>query len=190
MLSAQLPESELAVLVNKIFPLLKKKKFLGMFLYALFVLYLSIPSFQIPLLEYSSFRVTSLMEQRAIQHDLMFYPKQSWINIDKVNPDLLKAILSLEDETFFYHKGIVKKMILQDYINAVEWGNGIFGIKEASEKYFHKEPWKLTKSECARLAAVIPSPLRHSPISNSTFVLRRTSLALNRMDNIILFPRK
>ncbi len=244
----QFPENELSFLFDKLILYYKKRKFTGLLFYFFFVSYLSIPSFQIPLLEYCGFRVTSLMEQRAIQHDLIFYPKQSWVNIDKVNPALLKSILSLEDEAFFNHKGIdwrqldkslktnrrrgrivrggstitmqlaknlyltternifrkakemlitfrmekelTKKAILQNYINAVEWGDGIFGIKEAAMVYFHKKPKDLTVQECARLAAVIPSPLRHSPDSNSDYVLRRSSIALGRLNNIILFPRK
>ena len=246
MFTVQFPDSELAVLFDKIRSFYIKKKVTGTILYFVFILYFSIPSFQIPLIEYCGFRVTSFMEQRAIQHNLIFYPKQSWISINKVNPVLLKAILSLEDESFFRHKGIdweqldksltinkrrgkivrgastltmqlaknlyltternfyrkakellitfrmekelSKKSILQAYINAVEWGNGIYGIKEAAETYFYKEPENLSTNECARLAAVIPSPLRHSPDSNTAFVLRRTALALNRMKNIILFP--
>lgn len=241
-------DNELAFLFEKLVLFYKKRKTATVLLYILSVLYLSIPSFQIPLLEYSGFRITSLMEERAIQHDMIFYPRQSWIGIDKVNPGLLKAILSLEDGAFFFHKGIdweqldkslktnkrrgrivrggstitmqlaknlyltternifrkakellitfrmekelTKKAILQNYINAVEWGNGIFGIEEASEFYFHKMPKDLTTKECARLAAVIPSPLKHAPNSNSNYVLRRSSIAIGRMNDIILFPKK
>ncbi len=248
MIKEQLPDNELAFLFEKLILYFKKRKAAGAMLYILSVLYLSIPSFQIPLLEYCGFRVTSLMEQRAFQHNLIYYPKQSWTGINKVNPGLLKAILSLEDEAFFSHKGIdwqqldkslrtnrrrgriirggstitmqlaknlylttersifrkakemlitfrmekelTKKAILQNYINAIEWGDGIFGIKEAAETYFHKNPKDLSIKECARLAAVIPSPLKHFPNLNSNYVLRRSSIALDRMNGIILFPKK
>ncbi len=86
-------------------------------------------------------------------------------------------------------KEITKRSILQNYINAVEWGNGIFGIKEASEIYFHKKPADLNKNECARLAAVIPSPLKHAPTDNSGYVLRRASLIKDRLDDIVLYPK-
>ena len=86
-------------------------------------------------------------------------------------------------------KEISKKAILQNYINAVEWGDGIFGIKKASEIYFHKEPSELNLNECTRLAAVIPSPLVHKPNANSNYVLRRSSIIRGRLGDIILFPK-
>jgi monofunctional biosynthetic peptidoglycan transglycosylase len=186
------------------------------------------------------------MEERALQHNLLFYPKQSWVRISNVNPNLLKAIISMEDDAFFMHKGIdwnqldkslmenkrknkvirggstismqlaknlyltternvfrkakemlitfrfekeiSKKAILENYINAIEWGDGVFGIEKASETYFNKEPSKLSTNECTRLAAVIPSPLEHFPNTNSRYVIRRASMALTRINNVILFP--
>ena len=86
-------------------------------------------------------------------------------------------------------KELSKKAILQNYINAVEWGDGIFGIKAASEEYFNKEPDQLTINECARLAAVIPSPLRYKPNTNSGYVLRRSSIIRGRIGDIVLFPK-
>ena len=243
----QFPKNELGFLCDKITPFIKKRKRLVILLYILFIIYFSLPSFQIPLLQYSHFRITSLMEQRAFEHNLLYYPRQSWVNIDNVNPDLLKAIISMEDGNFFYHKGIdwkaiktsiktnkrrgrivrggstitmqlaknlylntgrnfyrkakelliafrmekeiSKKAILQNYINAVEWGDGIFGVKEASEIYFHKEPANVSLNESIRLASVIPSPLVHKPNINSNYVLRRSSIIRRRIADVILFPK-
>ncbi len=248
MVISQFPECELSLLLTRISPYVKVKKFQSFVLYILFLLYFSIPSFQIPVLQYSHFRITSLMQQRAIEKNLDYNPRQSWVNINDVNPNLLRAIISMEDGSFFYHKGIdwkelnsalkqnkrrgrvvrggstltmqlaknlylstertiwrkakeflitfrmekelSKKDILENYINAVEWGNGIFGIKEASEIYFNKEPKNLNLNECSRLAAVIPSPLKHSPNSNSAYVIRRWIIILGRINDIVLFPGK
>ncbi len=246
MLSIQFPENELGEILGKVLPTFNQKKFRYILLYILFLLYFSIPSFQIPYFEYYHFRITSLMEQRAIDGNLLYYPHQSWENINDVNPDLLKAIISMEDGEFFSHKGIdwdelnmalrqnqrrrriyrggstitmqvaknlfftteksvlskgkeiltalrmekelSKKAILQDYINAAEWGDGIFGIKAASNEYFQKEPDALNVNECSRLAAVLPSPLIHPPDKNSRYVLRRSSIIRGRLNDIILFP--
>ena len=91
--------------------------------------------------------------------------------------------------TFRMEKELSKRAILQNYINAVEWGNGIFGIKKASEIYFNKEPKNLSINQCARLAAVIPSPLKHAPNINSSYVIRRSSIILERANDVILFPK-
>jgi monofunctional biosynthetic peptidoglycan transglycosylase len=74
-----------------------------------------------------------------------------------------------------------KKRILELYLNIIEWGNGIFGAEAAARKYFGKSAALLTREESARMAAVIPSPLRHAPNAGSAYVARRSSLILNRM---------
>jgi monofunctional glycosyltransferase len=238
--------NELGEILEKLLPSIKKRKYRYLFFYILFLVYFSIPSLQIPILEYNTFRITSLMEQRAIENKLLFYPRQSWCSINDVNPNLLKGIISMEDGKFFIHKGIdweelnkslaknkrrgravrggstitmqlaknlylsteksifrkakefwitlrmekelSKKGILRNYINAVEWGDGIFGINKAAEVYFGKEPISLNINECARLAAVIPSPLVHEPNINSAYVKRRAAIILGRLKDIVLFP--
>ena len=238
--------NELGELFDKVLPRLKRRKVRYILLYLLFLVYFSVPAFQIPLLEYNNFRVTSLMEQRGIENMLYYYPRQKWCSINNVNPNLLKGIISMEDGKFFNHKGIdweelnkslaknkrrgravrggstitmqlaknlylsteksilrkakefwittrmekevSKRGILRNYINAIEWGDGIFGIRSAAETYYGKEPQSLTLNECARLAAVIPSPLIHEPNINSSYVSRRASIILGRLNDIVLFP--
>jgi len=74
-----------------------------------------------------------------------------------------------------------KKRILEIYLNIIEWGDGVFGAEAASRKYFGKPAALLTREEAARMAAVIPSPLKHAPNAGSPYVLRRSSLILSRM---------
>ncbi|NYS36158.1 monofunctional biosynthetic peptidoglycan transglycosylase, partial [Streptococcus danieliae] len=49
-----------------------------------------------------------------------------------------------------------KKRILTVYLNVAEFGEGVFGVEEASQRYFHKPASRLTMSEAALLAAVLP----------------------------------
>jgi monofunctional glycosyltransferase len=74
-----------------------------------------------------------------------------------------------------------KERILEIYLNVIEWGNGVFGAEAASKKYFDTSASALTREEAARLAAVIPSPLRHQPNQPSQYVERRASLILELM---------
>jgi monofunctional biosynthetic peptidoglycan transglycosylase len=74
-----------------------------------------------------------------------------------------------------------KERILEIYLNVIEWGNGVFGAEAAAKKYFGKSASTITREEAARLAAVIPSPLRHQPNQPSKYVERRASLILERM---------
>ena len=91
--------------------------------------------------------------------------------------------------SFRMEKEISKKAILENYINAVEWGDGIFGIKKASEIYFNKEPNKLTTSECTKLAAVIPSPLIHQPNKIQNMFYEELQLHATELNDVILFPK-
>jgi monofunctional biosynthetic peptidoglycan transglycosylase len=90
--------------------------------------------------------------------------------------------------TLRMEKELSKKCILENYINIVEWGDGIFGIKKAAELYFNKEPKELSAAESSRLAAVIPSPLRYDPSVNSRYVGRRSSIIRGRLGDVQLFP--
>ena len=46
------------------------------------------------------------MEQRALEHYLLFYPSQSSVSVEDVSPLLFKSILSMEDDGFFQHSGV------------------------------------------------------------------------------------
>ncbi|WP_348245258.1 transglycosylase domain-containing protein, partial [Salmonella enterica] len=54
-----------------------------------------------------------------------------------------------------------KKRILSVYLNIAVFGDGIFGVEAASQRYFHKPASRLSVSEAAMLAAVLPNPLRY-----------------------------
>jgi monofunctional biosynthetic peptidoglycan transglycosylase len=55
-----------------------------------------------------------------------------------------------------------KKEILEKYLNVVQFGKGIFGIKKAAWFYFKKSPGNLDVVESAFLAMVLPSPEKYS----------------------------
>jgi len=110
---SQFPKNELAEIFSKFLPTIKKRKIFISLVYLAFIFYFSIPSFNIPWLQFGRTRITSLMEQRALESFMIYYPRQSWVDIDDVNPSLLKAIVSMEDGKFFTHKGIDWKELKQ-----------------------------------------------------------------------------
>ena len=65
-----------------------------------------------------------------------------------------------------------KQRILEIYLNIAQFGPGIFGVRSASEVYFHKSPSQLDLSEAALLAAVLPNPKRFRLESPSDYVTR------------------
>jgi monofunctional biosynthetic peptidoglycan transglycosylase len=72
------------------------------------------------------------------------------------------------------NRDLSKRRILELYLNVAEWGDGIFGIGAASYHYFGKPASALTPMEAARLASILPNPIRFSPVRPSGFVERRS----------------
>ena len=66
-----------------------------------------------------------------------------------------------------------KQRILEVYLNAAQFGPNIYGVEAASQAYFDKPASHLTQSEAARLAAVLPGPVRLRANRPSSYVLER-----------------
>src|SRR6202011_2230053 len=56
-----------------------------------------------------------------------------------------------------------KKRILELYLNEIEWGPGIYGAEAAAQTWYGIPAARVNREQAARLAAVIPSPLRRKP---------------------------
>ncbi len=69
-----------------------------------------------------------------------------------------------------------KRRILEIYLNVAEWGDGIFGIEAAARHYYHKSAKNLTGMEAARLAAVLPNPIRYHATGNQKYVKNRSRI--------------
>ncbi|SFN26642.1 monofunctional biosynthetic peptidoglycan transglycosylase [Izhakiella capsodis] len=74
-----------------------------------------------------------------------------------------------------------KRRILTVYLNVAEFGKGIFGVEEASRRYFHKPASKITPAEAALLASVLPSPLRFRADVPSAYLRQRQLWILLQM---------
>lgn len=71
-------------------------------------------------------------------------------------------------------KQLSKKRILEIYLNIAEWGpNGIFGIEAASQFHFKKPASALNREESARLAAILPNPIKYSPHNSAKWFNRK-----------------
>jgi monofunctional biosynthetic peptidoglycan transglycosylase len=58
---------------------------------------------------------------------------------------------------------LAKKRILELYLNVIEWGPGVFGAEAAAQYHYSVPAARLTRDQAARLAAILPSPLRRKP---------------------------
>jgi monofunctional glycosyltransferase len=77
-----------------------------------------------------------------------------------------------------------KERILEVYLNVAEMGKGIFGIEAASRHYYQKSAKKLTRTEAAQIAAILPNPKKYliKPLSN--YVQRRANWIQRQMNNL------
>jgi monofunctional biosynthetic peptidoglycan transglycosylase len=55
-----------------------------------------------------------------------------------------------------------KRRVLEVYLNIVEFGPGIYGAEAAAQAFFGRPARALTPAQSARLAVVLPAPLRRS----------------------------
>lgn len=78
-----------------------------------------------------------------------------------------------------------KDEILEMYLNTVYFGEGAFGIKDASKTYFNKTPLELTLAESALLAGLVKAPSELSPVSgNRDKALDRQKWILSEMQEV------
>ena len=103
----------------------------------------------------------------------------------------------LRESAMAYHldRKWSKEKILTEYLNAIYFGNGAYGIESAARTYFGHLPWhrgcgtpkrpcasELRPAEAALLAAVIASPARYDPVSHPVAAEQRRNLVLQRMN--------
>lgn len=114
-------------------------------------------------------RGASTLSQQTAKN-LFLWDGRSWLRKG------LEAGLTVGIETVWS-----KKRILTVYLNIAEFGTGIFGVEAAAQHYFHKPASKLTMSEAALLAAVLPNPIRFKADAPSGYVRSRQAWILRQM---------
>ena len=114
-------------------------------------------------------RGASTLSQQTAKN-LFLWDGRSWLRKG------LEAGLTLGIETVWS-----KKRILTVYLNIAEFGDGVFGVEAASQRFFHKPASKLTMAEAALLAAVLPNPIRFKASAPSGYVRSRQAWILRQM---------
>ena len=84
--------------------------------------------------------------------------------------------------TYKIENTLKKKEILERYLNVVQFGKNVFGIKQAAFFYFKKNPGNLNVHEAAFLAMVLPNPEKYS---QSYYRKDLTQFARRRLAQII-----
>ncbi len=164
-----------------------------------------------------------------------------WISLEDISPNLINAVISVEDKNFYKHQGfdiprIVKALfsniqnntrigastisqqyiknlfltfdqtwarkieeafltvelevhyskdeILEGYLNTINYGEGNYGIEDASQYYFNKSSKDLTLEEAIMLAGIPKNPSNYNPVSDyDTCIERAWTVALTMVNN-------
>jgi len=107
--------------------------------------------------------------------------KNAFLNRDKtITRKIIEAKLAKKIES-----RNTKKLILEKYVNAIEFGKNLWGINQASRFYFDKPPAYLTPLESLYLVILLPSPVRYSKTffdkKLSSYQKKRMKTLLKRM---------
>jgi len=65
-------------------------------------------------------------------------------------------------------------------------GPGVYGAEAAANYYFHKPASKLTKSESALIAAILPNPIRWSAAKPTPYITKKKNWILRHMPQMEL----
>ncbi|MDE6221173.1 MAG: transglycosylase domain-containing protein [Lachnospiraceae bacterium] len=117
----------------------------------------------------------STITQQIIKNNVF----DNWTNeseIQKIKRKIQEQYLALELE-----KKMSKEQILEIYMNTINLGQNTLGVKAAALRYFNKQPYQLTLSECAVIAATTSNPSRYNPISHPDSNKTRRDIVLENM---------
>ncbi|MGI4732135.1 MAG: monofunctional biosynthetic peptidoglycan transglycosylase [Janthinobacterium lividum] len=69
-----------------------------------------------------------------------------------------------------------KHRIMEVYLNLAETGIGTYGVQAAAERYFHHGAGRLSPTEAARIAAILPLPKKRAAVDPHGFVRRHGNI--------------
>lgn len=105
--------------------------------------------------------------------------KNAYLSADQTIIRKLKELfLAIEIE-----KHYTKDEILEMYLNNAYFGNGVWGVEDASLRYFGKSAQDVTIGEAATLAGMLTAPSAYNPIDNYDSAINRRDTVLSLMEN-------
>lgn len=167
--------------------------------------------------------------------------KHDWVPLEKISPDLVRAVVASEDNLFLQHHGFDmqqirkaieeaeqgkrrrgastisqqtaknvfllpahsyvrkgleayftlliewiwgKERIMEVYLNSIEMGKGIYGAEAVAQAHFSKPASRLTASEAALIAAILPNPRRFNSAKPSPYIQKRKVAIWDLMEKI------
>ena len=117
----------------------------------------------------------STITQQIIKNNVF----DDWVNeetMQKIKRKIQEQYLAIELE-----KKMSKEKILEIYMSTINLGQNTLGVKAAALRYFNKQPYQLTLSECAVIVATTSNPSKYNPISHPDQNETRHKIVLEKM---------
>lgn len=121
-------------------------------------------------------RGASTISQQTAKN-VFLWPQSSWVRKG------LEVYFTFLIETFWS-----KERIMEVYLNSIEMGKGIYGAQATAKYKFNTTAAKLTKGQCALIAATLPNPIRFDSAHPSSYILKRQKQILRLMNLVPKFP--
>ncbi|HUH28247.1 monofunctional biosynthetic peptidoglycan transglycosylase [Gelidibacter sp.] len=107
---------------------------------------------------------------QQVAKNVFLWPQRSW------------ARKGMETYVTFWIELIwSKERIMEVYLNSIEMGKGIYGAEAASQYWFKKSASKLSKSEAAAIAAILPRPLKYRANPPTNYIAGRKLWIMKQM---------
>ena len=107
------------------------------------------------------------------------YIKNMFLSFDQTwERKIQEAFLTIELEVHYD-----KDDILEGYLNTINYGEGNYGVEDASQYYFNKSSKDLTLEEAIMLAGIPKNPSNYNPVSDYDACIKRAKIVAETMMN-------
>ena len=111
--------------------------------------------------------------------------KHHWVPLDEMSKYLPVAVMASEDQRFLQHHGF-DVVEIQNAVEERMAGKRRRGGSTISQQT-GRPAEKLTRANCALIAATLPNPLKYSSKNPSRYMLKRQTAIMRQMKHIDLF---
>jgi len=77
---------------------------------------------------------------------------------------------------------LTKRRILDLYLNVAQFGQGIYGVQAAAQRYWGIPADQLSPAQAADLAATLPSPVKNNPATQTRYFEKRANKILSLLE--------
>ena len=133
---------------------------------------------------------------KAIEHAAkrnMEHPEKQKLGASTISQQTAKNVFLWPGRSWLrkglevYFTGLIelfwtKERIMEVYLNTIEMGESIYGAEAVAREHFNTSAEKLSREQCALIAATLPNPRRFSSKHPSPYMKKRQQRILHEMN--------